>query len=115
MAITALVCGIIALLLSWLPFVNILALLLGIVAIITGISGIRRAGRPGVGQKGLAIGGLVTGTLGLLVSALILGAILAFFSDPEVREPFERLREGEDPAEVFEDLERELDPEAEPR
>lgn len=106
-AIAALVCGILALLLSWIPVVNVLALVLGIVAVISGVVGIRRANRPGVGQKGLAIGGLVTGALGALLSAAILLAFASVVTDPQFREPFERILEGEDPQEVIEDLERE--------
>ncbi|HVM00487.1 MAG TPA: DUF4190 domain-containing protein [Egibacteraceae bacterium] len=110
-AIASLVCGIIALLLSWIPLINVLALILAIVAVVTGVMGIRRANQPGVGQKGLAIGGLVTGILGALLSVAILLAVFAAFSDPQFREPFERLMEGEDPERVIEDLERQLEDE----
>lgn len=109
LAIAALVCGIIALLLSWIPFVNVLALLLGVVAVGCGIGGIRKTRTPGVGQKGLAIGGVVTGVLALLVSVMILAAIAGVVSDPEFREPLERLMEGEDPQDVLEDLEQQME------
>lgn len=109
LAIAALVCGIFALLLSWIPLINVLALVLGLVAIGCGVAGIRRAGAPGVGQKGLAIGGLVTGILAVLLSLLILVSVATIFSRTEFREPFERILEGEDPQEVLDDLERQLE------
>lgn len=114
LAIAALVCGIIALLLSWIPFVNVLALVLGIAAVATGIGGIRRTRTPGVGQKGLAVGGLVTGIIAILLSLLIIVLFIVGFAgawnDPDVRDSLDRLMEGEDPENVFEDLERELEP-----
>lgn len=109
LAIAALVCGIFALLLSWIPFVNVLAFVLGLVAIGCGIAGIMKAGAPDVGQKGLAVGGLVTGILAVVLSVLILVGIAAIFSSEEFQEPFDRIIEGEDPQDVLEDLERQLD------
>lgn len=110
-AIAALVCGIIALILSWIPLINLLSVVLGIAAIVTGVMGIRRAADPGVGQKGLAVGGLVTGVIALLLSLLILVGMASILSDPDVRDTFDRLREGEDPQEVIEDLERQIEEE----
>lgn len=111
MAIAALVCGILALVLSWIPVVNVLSVILGITAIVAGILGIRRANLPGLGQKGLAIGGLVTGVIALLLSLLILIGLAGLFSDPEFRELFEQLEEGEDPQELLDDLERRIEEE----
>lgn len=114
LAIASLVCGIIALLLSWIPFVNLLAFVLGLVAVGTGIGGIRRARTPGVGQKGLAVGGLVTGIIALLLSLLIIVLFIVGFAgawnDPDMRDAFDRLLEGEeDPEDFLEDLERQLE------
>lgn len=111
MAIAALVCGIVALVLSWIPLINVLAIILAIAAIATGIAGIRRAGQPHVGQKGLAVGGLVAGVVAVLLSLLILIGIASVFTDPAFRDTFERMREGEDPQEVIEDLERQIEEE----
>lgn len=110
-AIAALVCGILALVLSWIPVINVLSVILGIVAIVTGIMGIRRAGSPGIGQKGLAIGGLVTGVIALLLSLLILIGLAGAFSDPEFRELFDQIEEGEDPQELLDELERRMEEE----
>ena len=91
LAIAALVCGIIALLLCWIPVVNFLSIVLGIVALITGGLGLRNAAQRG--GKGLAIGGLVTGGLALLASIVVLvvvgTAVSDFMNDPEVQQQFE--------------------------
>lgn len=113
-AIAALVCGILALMLSWIPVINVLALILGVVAIVTGVMGIRRAGLPGLGQKGLAVGGLVTGVIAVLLSLLILIGLAGLIADPEFREFFDQLEEGEDPQEIIEDLQRRIEEEQQP-
>lgn len=78
-AIAALVCGIIALLASWLPGINLLSVVLGIAAIILGVIGLRNA--PERGGRGLAITGLVTGALGLVVAIIFLVFIVSFVQD----------------------------------
>ncbi|WP_161784050.1 DUF4190 domain-containing protein, partial [Cellulomonas carbonis] len=104
MAVTALVIGIIALLLAFIPVVGVISVLLGIVAIVLGIMGRRRVVPGVVGGKGLAIGGIVTGALGLvigLVVSVILGLLVnAAVTDEdfqrELEEEIERLEEGSD-------------------
>lgn len=76
LAIAALVCGVIALLLSFMPFIGLVSVVIGAAAIITGVLGLRR------GQsKGMSIAGIVTGALGLLISiaatALTVAAVSA--------------------------------------
>jgi hypothetical protein len=97
LAIAALICGIIALLLSWIPVINFLAIILGIAAVVTGIMGLRRAGDPRYGQRGLAVGGLVTGGLALVVAIAMLAFFVSIFGDADVRD------------ELFEEFERELE------
>jgi lysylphosphatidylglycerol synthetase-like protein (DUF2156 family) len=92
LAITALVTGIIALLLSWIPGINLLAAVLAVVALVTGFLGMRNAGRPGVGGKGMAITGLVTGALAILLTILVYTALAAVFNDPEVQQQLEELQ-----------------------
>ncbi len=70
--IAALVVGIVALVLSILFFP--LGLLLGIVAVVLGIVGLRKAKRGEATNKGMAIAGLVTGAL-----AIVIAGLLAFF------------------------------------
>ena len=80
LAIAALVCGIIALLLSWIPVINFLSFILGLIAIVLGGVGIAKA-KDGRGGKGLAIAGLVTGLLALLVGFLIYVGLANFAND----------------------------------
>lgn len=62
--ITSMVTGILSLVLCWIPLINFS---LAVVAVIFGILGIKKPA-----SKGMAIAGLATGGLGLLIS-LILG------------------------------------------
>lgn len=71
LALTALIVGIAALVLCWVP---VLGLLLGIVAVILGILGMKKASDGG--GKGLAIGGLATGALALLIGLFVTVTVL---------------------------------------
>lgn len=100
-AITALVCGIIAILLFWIPGINLLAILLGLVAIVAGVVGLSRARDPYVGGKGMAVTGLVLGILALVLSVLVLVGLARFFGDPDVQREFqERIQELQTEAEA---------------
>jgi hypothetical protein len=92
-AVASLVCGIIALVLSWIPFINVLALILGVVAVVTGIIGLRRTREPAVGGKGLAVAGLTTGIVGALLAVWVLASVMIAFQDPGVQELFRELQE----------------------
>ena len=76
--IAAMVVGIVALLLCWIPF---LGLLLAIVALVLGIVGIRKVSRGEATNKGMAIAGVVTGALALLLGAFFTFAVVAIFDD----------------------------------
>ena len=85
-AVAALVTGIIALVLSWIPGINLIAFVLGIVAVITGIIGMRNA-NAGAGRKGMAITGLVTGILALILGVLVYVGLASFInSNPELQQ-----------------------------
>ncbi|HVM18452.1 MAG TPA: DUF4190 domain-containing protein [Egibacteraceae bacterium] len=88
-AIAALVLGIVALVLSWLPGINIIAVLLAIAALVTGFIGIRNANRGAPG-KGMAIAGVVTGALGLILAVLILVGLATLFGNPEFQDEFQQ-------------------------
>jgi hypothetical protein len=75
--IAALVLGILAIVLSWSAVGGIL---LGVLAIIFGILGIRRAGRGQATNKGMAISGLVTGIVGLIIGIIVAVALGSFLS-----------------------------------
>ncbi|HUU82040.1 MAG TPA: DUF4190 domain-containing protein [Phycisphaerae bacterium] len=81
LAVAALVCGIAGLVPLCFP-VNLIGLILGVVAV-------RRAARQPLlyGGKGMAIGGICTGVIGLLLSVLMYGVL---FGPAAVSEPFSR-------------------------
>lgn len=60
--VTSMVTGISSLVLFWIPFINFA---LSVVAVIFGVLGLKRPA-----SKGMAIAGLATGGLGLLISLL---------------------------------------------
>ncbi|MDQ3538344.1 MAG: hypothetical protein M3415_06080 [Actinomycetota bacterium] len=70
-AILSLVCGVIALALSWLPGVNVAAVVLAIVAIVAGTVGLSRGRDPRAGGRGAAGTGLFLGLLAFVVSVLV--------------------------------------------
>jgi hypothetical protein len=88
MAVAALVVGILALLGAF--CFGFPGLLFGVIAVVLGILGLRRANTlPGTPQKGVAIAGIVTGAIGLLiglavVALFVLGASVddGYNSDP---------------------------------
>lgn len=84
MAITALILGILALLLAWIPIVNFLSIVLGLAAVVLGFLGMRKAAVAG--GRGLAIGGIVTGGLALLATILmiVVAAIWLNNADDEI-------------------------------
>lgn len=71
MGITALVLAIIGLLICWIPFVGLLGLVLGIVAVILGFLGRGRVKRGEANNGGIALAGIVLGVFA------VLGAIAA--------------------------------------
>lgn len=79
MAIAAGVCGIIAVVLCWIPFVDYLSIVLGVLAVIFGIIGLRRADAYGSGRV-MAITGIVCGAVGLAIAFLFLLLIYAVIS-----------------------------------
>ncbi len=73
-ATAALVCGLIAVVLAWMPFIVVAGLVLAVLAIVFGIQGLRRATAGGPG-RGKALAGVVLGAVGLALS--VLGVILS--------------------------------------
>jgi hypothetical protein len=72
-AIASLVCGIIAVLIAWIPLVVIVGIVLAILALTFGVAGLRRSRAVGRG-RGQAITGLVTG--GLALALAVVGIVL---------------------------------------
>jgi hypothetical protein len=77
-AIAAMVCGIVSVVLGWLPVVFAVGVVLAVLAIIFGIVGVRRAGVNG-NRKGFAIAGVVTGAFGIPVAVVGLIFTVAVF------------------------------------
>jgi len=73
-AVAAMVCGIIALLITWMPFIVVAGFVLAVLAVVFGIKGHRRSRETQKGA-GPAIAGIVTGLIALLLS--IVGIVLS--------------------------------------
>lgn len=78
MAITALVLGVVALITVWLPP---LAIVLALVAIVVGFLGMKKSAESG--GRGLALGGIITGGLALVVSIILLVLTALVFNAAE--------------------------------
>lgn len=83
--VTAMVVGIVGLVMSFIPFVGVLAWPLVILGIAFGAVGIRAGNRGEASNRGQAIAGLVTSLLGLVVCVVWLLAILAAAGKPVPR------------------------------
>lgn len=86
LAITSLVLGILGLLGS----IIVVGGLLGVLAVILGIVALVLARKGRASGKGMAIGGIVTGVLSVLISGAIIALFGAVFSDPMVINCFEQ-------------------------
>lgn len=82
LAVLSLVLGIIAAALCWIPVIDYLTGLIGVTAVVLGVLGLRR-----ISRHGLAIGGIVTGSIGAVMSfvlaALFTLALLLAPSGPQ--------------------------------
>ncbi|GAA1661585.1 hypothetical protein GCM10010977_24290 [Citricoccus zhacaiensis] len=74
LGVAALVLGIIAIVIAFIPFIGMGSFLLGALAVILGIVGLRKKGLP----KGTSIAGLILGALSLIIAG-IMTAITATF------------------------------------
>ena len=79
----ALVFGLAALFCALTAILSPAAVLFGIIGIILGIAGLKMAKRPGVTGRGVAIGGLVTAILGLLLGAAVLAGAAVVVNDEQ--------------------------------
>ena len=107
-AIAAMVVGIVAILISWIPILGALA---GILALVLGFIGRGRFKKsPAVGGSGPAITGIVTGIVATLISVAVTIALFAFgatfMGSFETYE--ECLERGGTPEECQEELERDI-------
>jgi hypothetical protein len=69
-----------------------------VIGIILGIVGMKMAKRPGVTGKGVAIGGLVTAVLGLLLGGAVLAGAAALVNDErrldQLQQQIDKLRDS---------------------
>jgi hypothetical protein len=77
----ALVFGLSALICALTALLSPVAIVLGLIGIVLGIVGMKMAKRPGVTGKGVAIGGLVTALLGLVLGGVVLGGLTAVINN----------------------------------
>lgn len=91
LAIVGLILGIVSLVLTWIPYVNIAALACAIVGLILSLKGKNKLVEAGQ-AKGLAVAGLIVSIVGLVISVItfftctvcVSCAACAASSDPEV-------------------------------
>ena len=69
--------GIIAIVIAFIPFVDFLTIPLGITALIMGIVGVGRANRIGGHGKGMAVTGIVTGAVAIVLFILFIIVVYA--------------------------------------
>jgi hypothetical protein len=76
MALAAMIVGILSLLIAWIPFIGILGTIGGIVALVLGFVGRGRIKKSGAGGNGMAVTGIATGAVAIVLSVLITGFFL---------------------------------------
>ena len=82
-AVFALVFGLAALFCALTAILSPVAVVFGILGIILGIAGLSMSKRPGVTGRGVAIGGLVTAVLGLLIGGAVIAGLSALVNDEQ--------------------------------
>lgn len=81
-AAVAFLCGLLTLVLCWIPLVGILAFPLGTIALVTAALAIRGSRTHANAGRSIAIAGLVTGVIGLTVATYLLVVFLLGFRGP---------------------------------
>jgi hypothetical protein len=76
MALAAMIVGILSLLIAWIPLIGLLGTIGGIVALVLGFVGRGRIKKTGAGGNGMAITGIATGAIAIVLSVLISGFFL---------------------------------------
>ena len=80
-AVFALVFGLAALFCALTAILSPLAVLFGLIGIGVGIAGLKMSRRPGVTGHGVAVAGIVTAVLGLLLGAAVLAGLSVLVND----------------------------------
>ena len=80
MALGALIIGLLSLLISWVPFIGLLSVVGGLIAVVLGFLGRGRAKKVANGA-GMALTGIIVGALALVVGILSTAVPVLFFQD----------------------------------
>lgn len=75
LGVTALVLGLLGMLFGLIPILGVIAFPLGVFAIIFGFVGMRRASKGQADNKGMAIAGLITGVLAVILAIIGLAIV----------------------------------------
>ena len=88
LAVLALIFGIAAIVISWVPLINILSILLAIAAMVLGVIEIKRidTGRTAAAGRGFAVAGIILGALAVLLGIglsfllnMLIGGVWGYF------------------------------------
>lgn len=104
LGVTALVLGIIALLFSWAG-----GGLLGIVAIVLGVLGRGKAKRGEADNGGMALAGIITGVVSVLITAAVIAAGVALFNSDSGQDLIDCLNDAGNSAEAQQACQREFE------
>jgi hypothetical protein len=74
------VVGIVSLVLAFIPFIDFIAIPGGIAAIILGAIGLQRANRMGGMNRGMAITGIVTGSITIALTIIFVALVYSYFA-----------------------------------
>ncbi len=77
----ALVFGLAALFCALTAILSPAAVVFAVLGLILAVAGLKMANKPGVTGKGVAIGGLVTALLGLILGGVVIGGLAAVVND----------------------------------
>ena len=77
----ALVFGVAALFCALTALLSPVAVVLGIIGLVLAFVGLKTARRPGITGRGVAVGGLVTALLGVVLGGVVIGGLTAVVND----------------------------------
>lgn len=80
-AVFSLVFGLAALFCALTAILSPAAVLFGLIGLVLAVVGLKMAKRPGITGKGVAVGGLVTSLLGLVLGVVVIGGLAAVVND----------------------------------
>ena len=80
-AVFALVFGLAALFCALTAILSPVAIVLGIIGLVLAAAGLKMARKPGITGRGVAIGGLVTALLGIILGGVVIGGVAAIVNN----------------------------------